>query len=405
MSESASLSKRTLLICLAILAGAAGALYLIFSTEPAAERETATLSRAMLVEVTPTEHGDFRPVIVETGTVAPAREVQLAPEVSGRVVELHPDFVPGGFLEAGEIVLRIDAADYRNTVAQRENELKQAETELALEMGRQEVARRDVELLGDRLPTGDNRLALREPQLEAARTRVEAARAALEQARLDLERTQLRSPFDAQILSRSADLGSQIMSGTPVAEIVGVERYWVIATVAPDKLPFLQFPEPGREGAAVELIKHSAGDAQLTRKGRLYRLIGALEPNTRLARVVIEVDDPLGREATDGAAPPPLLVGEFLEVQITGRLLKSVTRVPADYLRKNNTIWVMNEEDRLEIRSPEVRFKDATHAYLASGLAGGERVVTSSLSRVTEGAELRLAEPDESDSGSKPSAP
>lgn len=389
MSESSTSSTRTWILCGGTILAAILVLTLIFSTEPTAERETATLSRAMLVEVMPAEYGSFRPTIVETGTVAPAREVQLAPEVDGRILELHPDFTPGGFIQAGEMVLRIDPADYENALSQRKNELKQAQTDLALEMGRQQVARRDFELLGQRLPAGENNLVLREPQLAAAETRVEAAEAAVEQAQLNLDRTELRSPFDAQILARNVNLGSQVSRGMPVAEVVGVDQYWVMATVPPSKLPFIQFPTGDAPGAPVELVKRSAGNLAVTRSGQLYRLVGELEPNTRLAKVVIEVEDPLSRtEASAGKTP--LLVGEFLEVRIRGKTLEDVARMPIDYLRKNETIWVMNEDDALEIREPEILFKDAQHAYLRSGLKGGERVVTSSLSRVTEGAELRV---------------
>jgi RND family efflux transporter MFP subunit len=241
------------------------------------------------------------------------------------------------------------------------------------------------------LPEGKNNLVLREPQLAAAKTRVDAAKAALEQAKLDLKRTKLRSPFDAQILSRMANLGSQVSEGMPVAEIVGVEKYWVMATVSPSKLPFIQFPRGDAPGASVELYKRGTGGTQLQRTGRLYRLVGELEANTRLARVVIEVEDPLSLEP-DSAELPPLLVGEFLEVHIKGEALQDVIRMPLDYLRKNNTAWIMSEDDKLEVRELEIVFKDSRYAYVTSGLAAGERIVTSSLSRVTEGVDLRTEE-------------
>jgi RND family efflux transporter MFP subunit len=390
-SPSGGRKALTWLICVALIAVAFAVLYVINSTEPEAERESATLKRAMLVEVAEAEEGTFRPVIVETGTVAPAKDIQLAPQVGGRVVDIHPDFTPGGFIDAGEVILQIEPDDYENLVAQRESELVAAETDLALEMGRQQVAERDFELLGERLPEGKNNLVLREPQLAAAKTRVDAAKAALEQAKLDLKRTKLRSPFDAQILSRMANLGSQVSEGMPVAEIVGVEKYWVMATVSPSKLPFIQFPRGDAPGASVELYKRGTGGTQLQRTGRLYRLVGELEANTRLARVVIEVEDPLSLEP-DSAELPPLLVGEFLEVHIKGEALQDVIRMPLDYLRKNNTAWIMSEDDKLEVRELEIVFKDSRYAYVTSGLAAGERIVTSSLSRVTEGVDLRTEE-------------
>lgn len=381
-------TKRTLLICVALISTAMLVLYAVYSTEPEAEREAATLKRAMLVEVIEAEQGSFRPVIVETGTVAPSRAIQLAPQVGGRIVDLHPDFAPGGFIKEGELVLQIEKADYKNLLAQRRSELTAAETDLALEMGRQEVAQRDFELLGERLLEGESDLVLREPQLAAAKNQVDAARSALDQAQLDLRRTELRSPFDAQILRRMADLGSQVAEGSPVAEIIGIEQYWVVATVSPRKLPFITFPKTGDGASRVELYKRGISGHDDQRTGRLYRLVGELEPNTRLARVIIEVDDPLSLE--DASADlPPLLVGEFLEVHIQGKTLENVVRLPIDYLRKNDTAWIMSEEDTLEVRPLGIVFKDSQYAYTESGISEGERIVSSNLSRVTEGVKLR----------------
>lgn len=394
MSESEETNHRksnwrTYLVCLALILIAAVVLYVINATEPVAERETATLKRSMLVEVIYAEMGNYRPVIVETGTVVPAREVMLAPQVEGRVIKLHPDFNPGGFVRSGETVLQIEADDYKNRLLQRESELIQAETELAIEMGRQEVAQRDFELLGERLPEGEDTLVLREPQLTAAKTRIESAKAAYEQAKLDLARTELRAPFDAQILRRMADLGSQVFEGTPIAEIVGVEQYWVMATVLPSKLPYIDFPKGDAPGSQVDLVKR--GGSGEKRAGRLFRLVGELESNTRLARVVIEVDDPLNLE-NKADDLPALLLGEFLEVRITGRELENVVRLPVDYVRKNDTTWVMTEEDKLEVRPLDIILRDSRYAYVKSGLKDGERIVSSNLSRVTEGADLRTAD-------------
>ena len=393
--ESRKRRWRTWLICLGLIALAAAILWIINSTEPVAEKETATLQRSMLVEVMTAKRNDFRPVVVETGTVAPAREIQLAPQVGGRIVDLHPEFIPGGFVDQGEVILRIEPDDYETRVSQRKSELTEAETQLALEMGRQKVAQRDFELLGERLAEGGNQLVLREPQLAAARNRVDAAEANLEQAELDLARTEVRSPFDAQILSRMADLGSQVAAGMPVANIIGIDQYWVIATISPTKLPFLSFPKGDAPGSPVRLVKRGSTGRGAERMGSLFRLIGELESNTRLARVVIKVEDPLNRDQPDSSSAP-LLIGEFLEVRIEGKLLEDVVRLPLSCLRVNDSVWIMNADNKLEIRSVEPVFKDSQFAYLASGVEDGEAVITSSLSRVSEGAELRIAESETS---------
>jgi len=380
---------KSLIVCGLILAVAAGTAFVIFSTEPTARRETATRKSAMLVEVASAERGDFRPTFVETGTVMAAKEINLAAQIDGLITETHPSFVPGGFLDAGEIVVAIEADDYENALRQRRSELQQARTELALEQGRRTVAEQDLVLLDQELAVSDTSLVLREPQMEAARVRVESAEAAVDQAELNLRRTKIRAPFDAQIISREVNLGSQIGAGDPIARLVGTDAYWVMATVALAELPFLSFgAESEDSGSKVRLRNRSAWPPDAYREGRLLRLVGALDPQTRLARVVVEVPDPLLREAAD-PMKPRLLLGEFLEVRLNGETVRDAVRVRRDHLRKNDTVWVMDDENKLRIREPQILLKDAEYAYLLDGVDDGERVVTSTLATVAEGADLR----------------
>src|SRR5690606_10084491 len=115
--------KKTLLASSGLFALALLVTLLIYGTEPEAKREAATKRTAMLVEVIPAEAGDFKPVISAMGTVKPAQEIILRARVSGQVIAQSKNFVPGGFVSEGEVLLQIDPADYQNLVAQRKSEL------------------------------------------------------------------------------------------------------------------------------------------------------------------------------------------------------------------------------------------------------------------------------------------
>ena len=383
-----SLAK-TLLICAVLILAGAATLLLIFSTEPVPQRESAVRETAMLVDVTPVEVGSFRPLIQATGVVRPAREILLRPRISGEVVELTGAFVPGGFVDEGGLLLRIDDADYQILLQQRESELQQAIALLEVEHGRQDIAERDYRELGKTLEDDNRALVLREPQLRSAEAAVQSARAALEQARLDLARTRIVAPFDAQVLSRDANLGSQVSNGDTLARLVGVDQYWVETTVPLDRLRWLDFPGEGAEqGSSVVLRHRTAWPENLTRSGQLYRLVGELEGDTRMARLLVTVEDPLALQE-DSAAMPPLLIGSFVQCILEGREIKDVVKIDRKHVRKDDTAWVM-KDDRLEIRKLDIVFQDAEHAYAREGLEDGDQVVTTSLSTVREGASLRL---------------
>ena len=380
--------KTTLLICLALLLGAGGVTALIFATEPTAERTGATRETAMLVDVTTVTRDTVRPTIEAMGTVRPAQDIVLSPRVSGEIIRRSDAFTPGGYVEEGETLLQIDPSDYETALQQRESELRQAEADLNLEMGRQDVAQQDYQLLGDSLSEEDRALVLREPQLNAARSAVESARAAVEQAELNLERTSIEAPFDAHILSRNVNVGSQVGPGDELGRLVGLDTYWVEATVPVSTLRHLRLPEDGDRGSPVRIQNQSAWGEGASREGRMFRIIGSLEGDTRMARVLVSVPDPHAYQS-ENADGPRLMIGSYVEAHMQGAPLEDVIRLNRDYLRSDDTVWEM-EDGQLRIRDVSVAFRGAEYAYIDDGLADQAQVVTTNLSTVTEGAPLRL---------------
>lgn len=386
-SGRAGRGKTALVSGLILLAGVA-LMVLIFKTEPTATRGDVARETAMLVEVRSAERGRFTPVIEVMGRVVPAREVTLRPRVSGRVIELAEAFEPGGRVAEGAALLRIDPADYQAVLRQRRSELAQARADLELEQGRQAVAEQDFELLGEELDEGNRHLVLRQPQLKQARARVAFAEAALRRAELDLQRTRISAPFDAQILSRDVATGSQVGTGDGLARLVATDRYWVSASVPLSQLRWLRFAEEdGEQGAPVTLRHEAAWGPSRSRQGRLQRLVGELDANARLARVLVSVEDPLALRAEAGT--PSLILGAFVRTAIEGRALDDVVRLDRDLLRREDTVWVM-EDGALDIRDVTVLLRDNDYVYLSDGLDQGDQVVATDLATVVDGAALRL---------------
>ena len=390
-------NKKILWICLAILGAGIIIMVLIFNTEPEAKREGASIETAMLVDVMSVEKGTFEPVIVATGTVQPVEDVNLSPLVSGQVIRRDPAFTPGGFVKKNQVLLQIDPSDYRNTLELRRSEFMQSQTTLDTEMGRQQIAEQDLQLIANDSLFGDNplseeerQLVLRKPQLNAVKANIGAAKASVDQAQLNLDRTTIRAPFDAHILSQNVTKGSLVSQGDILGRIVGTHEYWVVATVPVSKLQWLTFPNNDSEkGAPVRVENPSgwAGDAY--RDGYLDRQIGALDGQTRLARVLVKVTDPLAT-SKEMEGMPKMMIGTFVEVNIQADAISDVVRLSRDYIRSNETVWVMKEE-KLEIRQVEIVLTDDEHAYISKGLEDGDMVITTDLSTVSNGIGLRTA--------------
>lgn len=386
-------NKKIWFISGGILLAAIAVTLAIFLTEPEAKQEGATKEMAMLVEVTRAEKGDFYPTMQATGTVEPVEDVMISPLVSGQIINRSPEFVPGGFIEKGTVLLQIDPSDYRNQLELRKSELNQAQTDLEMEMGRQEVAEKDLALVGgDSLSSRQKSLVLREPQLNAVKANITAAKAAVDQAQLNLARTTIRAPFDAHILNQNVTVGSQVAPGDNLGRLVGTDYYWVNLTIPVNKINWLEFPESTEEkGSEVTLRNNTAWPKNAFRKGYLDKQIGALDDQTRLARVLIKVPDPLAKDLDNDK--PKLMIGTFVEASIKAKKIENMVRIPRDLVRSNQNVWVM-KDGKLSIRNVEVLLTDSQYAYISQGIEENEKIVTTNLSTVTEGIRLRTETKD-----------
>ena len=382
--NSATNLPLTVIVCVLIALAVGGFVWWINNSEPVAQRETATKRAPMLVETVTVTKGDYKPQISVLGRVEASKEVILRPRVEGEVIEISENFEPGAMVKAGELLAKLDPADFENSLTTRLSELQQAEADLILEEAQGQARRRGYKMIDKEL--GDEQLALvfRQPQLQTIQARVQAAEAAVAQARLELERTSITAPFDALVLERNVALGSQAARGVAMAHLVGVNEYWVIATVPLKQLQWLRFAEDESEPSTATIRKRGVWGDDQYREGVVQRFIGALDEQTRLARVLITVEDPLGRQS--GRAP--LVLDSIVQTVIEGQLLEDVVRLDRDYLRPGDTVWVI-KDDKLSIREARVLFRDAQFAYISEGLEDGDEVVLTNLSRVREGAELR----------------
>ena len=383
--------KKTLFISVIILIGSVAVLGLIFSTEPEAERSGIAKQSAMLVQVETVEQGTYSPAISATGTVQPSEEIILGARIEGEVINRTPAFVPGGYVEEDEVLLQIDSTDYVNDLMQANSELRQAKSALQQEMGLQEAAKREYALLEDTLSKTNRALVLRQPQLLSAEAQVESAQAAVNQARLNLDRTTIRAPFNAHIIERDVNKGSLVSPGQSLGQLVGIDTYWVEVSVPMNKLGRLNFQEDG-EGSPVQIRNRSAWKESQYREGRLFKMLGTLEYETRMARVLVEVKDPVSVKKGNESLPK-LIIGSFVETSIQGKELDNVVIVNRDHIRSNETVWVM-QGDSLDIRDVGIEFQNSEYAFISSGLNDGDRVITTNLANVTQGAPLRLSGED-----------
>jgi RND family efflux transporter MFP subunit len=366
---------------LVIGAGIFMAVHFIKTRPKPSQRPPALI--APLVETATVTAGPQTAVIQILGTVVPARQTQIRAEVAGIVREIAPGFLPGGIVTKASPLLRLKDEDFRLIVASREAELESTKAALELEIGYQQVAEHEWELLKMGGTAGESPdLALRKPQLAQARAKVRQAEAALEQARLDLKRTTVTAPFTALVLDKNVELGSRVSITDTLATLVDTHEFWVEAAIPVDRLPWITLPGKNSPGSKVRILSQASG---AERTGHILRLRGDLEEQGRLARVQVSLPTPLE------AKPAPILLGEYVRLEIEGTRLENVIRLPRAALRENDTVWTVHNAT-LAIRPTTVVWRDTYTVLISDGLASGDTVVTSELASPINGMPVTLGE-------------
>ncbi len=372
-----------LIICLAIV----GAYHLKNSGKKTRKRPPAKMTS--LVQVLPLRRSNENIIIRTMGTVVPARELVIKPRVPGEITDIHPEFIQGGFLKTGQEILRIDPEDYKLVIIKKHSQVANALYALKLEMGHQDVAKREWEIYNGKKSAGklDTELALRKPHLKKARADLAAARADLKQAELNLARTQISAPFNAVVRVKYVEKGTQVSAQEKLAELVGTDFYWIQVSVPIDRLRWITIPqENGKPGSSVRILY---GGGNYERTGAVVKLLSDLETEGRMARILVSVQDPLDLENSE-INRPPLLIGEYVRVEIQGQEIENVFRIPRTALRDDSSVWIAGDDGKLSIHHVEALWRDSETVLLQDGLKQGDKLIISELAAPINGMPLRI---------------
>lgn len=378
-----------LIAVIVVVLGVLGAYVLIKMRKP--PQRTEPEKRPPLVEVERLQMRDIQMVVSGYGAASPKVEVEIVPEVPGKVVNVHPQLKAGGLIRAKEQILQIDPRDYELAVQQANAAVAEAQVRLDTETAEAQVARKEWEELHPNTEP-NSPLVLRLPQIRRAEAALESAKAQLALAMLKLERTSLLLPFDALVITERVDLGQYVVVGQSLGVAYGIESVEIEVPLEDNELAWFDvFGSPVAFNGSKPPVKRTtaqvkadfAGSEHIW-EGRVVRTTGQVDKTSRMVLVVVEVANPFD---TSGGRPP-LLSGVFAEVLIEGNILKNAIAVPRDAIRQGNRVWVVNE-GRLHIRTLEIARADKDFAYITSGLDDGAEIVVSSLDAVVDGMAVR----------------
>ncbi len=328
-------------------------------------RETA--NAAPQVEVLRIEPANLSINIRSQGTVKAMQEIDLVSEVSGRVISVSPQFVAGGQVVAGAILLQIDPIDYEAAIADAHAALAGAELRLS-----------------------EVKVVIMRAAIDEAEATVRAKEARLRQALADLENTKIKAPFDAIIDAKQVDLGQYVTAGLPLMRLLGTDIAEVRLPILASDIPFLQSDQLVEGKSPGVLFTTVRGNTELRWKGHIARLEKRVDKQTRVFHLVAEVNEPYNSELHSVL----FSVGLFVDATIEGVDIPDAVLIPRSALHNGSFVFLI-EDGRLKKRDVTVLRREQDSLIIEEGLVRGDVLVLSRLDLMVEGMVVSLAAPEE----------
>lgn len=395
------------LVAGAIVIGASGLAVFLVSQRPEPERRPPP-SQIPFAITAPAQAGEGAIPVFGAGTVRPRAEVDVAAEVSGKVVWVDQAFESGGRVREGQVLFRIDDVDYRSAVEKARANVALQRVEVLKAREEAQVARKQYEQFKERqaengAASAASPLALWQPQLEAAEAALARDAATLAETELNLARTAVKAPFSGVVRTESVDVGQFVAAGRGVARLYASDAVEVVVPL-PDSdaalipgLWDLRAGDGNREVAVHVLADY--GGRRYVWDGYVDRVEGVLDKQTRTLDVIVRVPEPYGSgvpeagggedsDADPEAGEPPLLVGKFVDVELDGVAPDAWFRIRRPALRPDNEVWAVRD-GKVTIVPVTVLQRADDDVYVTGSLEPGQALVVGGLQIATEGMEVR----------------
>ncbi|HSG60709.1 MAG TPA: efflux RND transporter periplasmic adaptor subunit [Pseudomonadales bacterium] len=341
--------KRVIRPLLILMAGVAIAVVMVSNRQiPPSEPGP---NRLPYVDLQTIALGDQEIVVRAHGTLVSSQILRLASEVAGPVVWVSPSFNEGAYVEAGDVLFKIESIPYELALAQAKASLATAKVALA-----------DAEALQ------------RKARVVEAKANIEVAEQLVRKATLDLSKTTVKAPFNAILDTAPVELGEYLSPGKLVATLLGTDMGEI-------HLPLLQSDAvylSQHDKVKVSIKREIAGEIR-TWPGRFARLEGRLNEQTRVLNAVVEVPEPYG--ALEGNIP--LVLGAFVEVEMQAETVRLAAAIPQLAIHAGSTVYVF-DDGMIRKRTVEQVHADGRGSVVIRGLEDGDQVVINRLETMYE---------------------
>ena len=338
--------------------------------------------------------------VTANGYVVARTKASVSAKIAGRLAYLGVS--EGSVVKRGDVIARLDNADYQAAVSQAQANIASAEAsiiearsdrdQLVRDANRaREIRKTNPNLLSQQeLEAAESRAAQGEARVAAAEARRKSAEAALQMAEANIDNTIIRAPFSGTVLRKDAEVGEVVapsvgggLTRGAVVTLADLQTLEVEVDVneayiarirgdAPARITLDAYPDTAFRGTVRQVVP--TADRQ---RATVQVKVAILDHDPRiLPEMGAKVDflEPDSARSTSSAAPKPVI------------------RVPASTVKTDagtSVVWLVRDR-RLVRRPVQTGPVSAGFLEVRSGLNGGEQILVSGVESPKEGMKVKV---------------
>ena len=369
---------RTFLLLLAVLAAGGGTAWYFARPEVPAAAKKAQTPPAIPVKLAKAVVRDMPLRLEITGRTEAYETVTLKARVDGQVLSVV--FTEGQHVRQGDVLLRLDPADFQAR-------LNQAAANLARSEAQSAKARADVEryiALRAKGFVSEEKVGEMRTTAAAAESTARADAAAAELARLQLSYATVKAPIAGVVGARLVFPGTAVKVNDTALAVINRVRPLYVSFAVPEKyLPQLQAGMRSAGKSVKAGISLPGGGTAWEGDVRFLDNGVDVTTGTIQLKAIVPNDD------------EKLAAGQFVIVRLVLDTVRNAVVVPAEAVQQSadgSFLFVAKQDGSVEMRKIRVSSTEQQIAIVAEGLADGETVVTEGQLRLTAGARVKSAE-------------
>jgi multidrug efflux system membrane fusion protein len=372
--------RRNLAFLLILLAVAAALYYVFGGSKPQQQRQGRFGAEGgpvpvLAVGATKADVPDYLDAV---GTIKALNTVTVSPQVDGKLLSVN--FKEGDDVKKGDVLAQIDPVTYQAQLDQAKAKKAQDEAQLA-------NAKVDLDRYEKLAAT--NAINKQQADTQRALVQQDAAlvqsdQAAVESAQATLGYTKIVAPIDGRTGIRQVDEGNIVHAASSPAIVVITQIKPISVIFNLPQQDLFRINDAAAKGALEADALRPDNNAVID-KGTLKVVDNQIDQTTGTVKLKAEFPN----------AGEKLWPGQFVNVRLLVDTLKDVVIIPTGAVQRgpNGTfVYVVKDDNTASMRPIVVQKQDETQTVVKSGVAVGERVITTGFVRLTDGSKVAIGD-------------